>query len=217
VKIYVFAIVFALAVAATGSMNAQESTPKASLHVWNDTFASTSGAVVYPQYGWQLKVPTGTFSGYGLGSAVPHQEFFTNHLVIYTPQVAPWFSVHTETGGNPNAGAHFFQIGPRINVTSAIPKLKKPLDHLFITALPRFEGVRPNNLLVAGGTNNFKVTKTVSVSIEGYRRFFPRGGYYGEYWVLAHPQSTPHLSWGMFTANDSNQKVVVGFGGRLAF
>jgi hypothetical protein len=62
---------------------------------------------------------------------------FTNHLVVYSPPKLSWFSVHTETGGYPTHDLGFFQVGPRINFTEAVPQLKKPLHHLFVTVLPR--------------------------------------------------------------------------------
>jgi hypothetical protein len=214
VRVIALAIVFALALAATG-LNAQEP-PRASLHVWSDQFGGVDGATFYPQYGWSVKIPTGTMSGFGFAEVAPYEPFFTNHLVVYTPSAATWFSVHTETGGNPNKGKHFFQIGPRFNLTNAIPALKKPMDHLFVAVLPRYEGVRPNNLLVAGATNPFKVTKNLKGSIEGFRRFFPHGAYYGEYWVLVHPKPTPRLSLGAFILNDSSSHTSVGFGARFS-
>ena len=214
-KIRIFAIVFAVAVIAMGSSLAQEA-PKASLHLFSDQFGGADGAVFYPQYAWHVKVPTGTASGYGFGEVAPYEEFFTNHLVILTPDKAPWFSVHAEIGGKPNLGLSFVQIGPRINLTSAIPWLARPMDHAFFTALPRWEGIRPNNALLAGATNRFKVTNNLQASIEGYRRFFPHGGYYGEYWLLAHPKKTPHLSPGIFILNDSSSTTSVGLGMRLS-
>lgn len=214
-KVILAVLVALTAVAATG-MDAQESNPKAALHVFADGFCGNEGCVAYPQYAWMAKTPVGTTSGYGFVEAAPHEPFFVNNLVIITPTAAPWFSVHSEIGGKPNLGLSFVQVGPRVNVTKAIPKLGKPMDHLFVTVLPRFEGIRPNNLLLAGATNPLKVTKDLSVSIEGYRRFFPHNGYYGEYWILAHPSKTPRLSWGMFILNDSSSTTSVGFGGRIS-
>ncbi len=88
-KCNVLAIVLTLAVAATG-LNAQE-TPKASLHVFSDQFGGNYGAVFYPQYVWNAKMPTGTIGGYGFGEVAPYEAFFTNHLVVYTPRMAPGF------------------------------------------------------------------------------------------------------------------------------
>lgn len=212
-KLNVLAIVIMLAVA-TG-LNAQD-TPRASLHLFSDQFVGDEGVVLYPQYAWNFRIPTGNIGGYGFAEVAPYEPLFTNHLVVYTPSVMTWFSVHTETGGAPIKGTHFFQVGPRINVVNAIPKLKKSMNQIFIAALPRCEGVRPNNILLAGATNRFKITKTLRGSLEGYRRFFPHGAYYGEYWILVHPEKTPHFSWGMFILNDSNQKVSVGFGARIS-
>jgi hypothetical protein len=194
---------------------AQDDTPKASLHVWSDFFGGNQGAVLYPQYAWGVTTPIGNFSGFGFIEVAPHEPLFTNHLAVYTPPQASWFSIHTETGGLPDKGLSFFQIGPRLNATAMVPKLKKPLHHLFITALPRFEGVRPNNILLAGATNRFKITNGLQGSIEGYRRFFPHRPDYAEYWFLVHPKATPHLSWSAFVLNDGS-RVSVGFGARVS-
>lgn len=107
-----------------------------------------------------------------------------------------WFSVQTETGGFPTHNLGFFQVGPRINVTEAIPKLRKPLAGLFVTALPRFIGIRPNNILVGGATNSKKV-KSIEVWGEGYRRFFPDGSGYGEYWLMVKPTRNSPVSFGI--------------------
>lgn len=213
-KLRILVVAFSFTVIAMG-LFAQE-TPKASLHLFSDEFAGADGAVFYPQYAWILKVPIGMASGYGSGEVAPYEDFFTNHLVIYTPSFATWFSVHTETGGYPNKGMHFFQIGPRINVPNAIPAIKKPIDHLFVTALPRFIGVRPNNILVAGATNQFKLGRNAQWWIEAYCRFFPQGQHYNEDWFLVHPKQTPHVSWGVFILNDTSSHTSVGFGGRLS-
>lgn len=204
------AIVFLLVLAA----NAQE--PKVSFHAWSDFFGGNQGVVLYPQYAWSAKTPVGNLNGFGFVEVAPHEPFFTNHLAVFTPKAASWFSVHTETGGLPRAGLGFFQIGPRLNATAMIPKLKKPLHHLFVTALPRFEGIRPNNILVAGATNRFHIGHRLEGSVEGYRRFFPHRPDYAEYWLLAHPKATPHFSWAVFVLNDGN-RVSVGFGTRISF
>lgn len=213
-KRIVLTIALTLAVAATG-LHAQE-TPKASLHLYSDQFGGSDGAVFYPQYAWNVKIPTGRMSGYGFGEVAPYEPFFTNHLIIYTPNFASWFSVHTEVGGAPNKGTHFVQIGPRINPIAIAPQLKKPMAFMFVTALPRFEGVRPNNLLVAGGTNTFVLNKNLGWHIESYIRIFPGGSYYNENWVLIHPKRTPHFLPGLFVLNDSSEKVSVGFGLRIS-
>ena len=75
--------------ALTASASAQESPRAASLHVWSDEFGGKDGAVIYPQYGWSLKVPGGRATGYGFGEVAPYEKLFTNHLVILTPSVAP--------------------------------------------------------------------------------------------------------------------------------
>jgi hypothetical protein len=208
-------LAIAAMISITTGVYAQE-VARTSLHIWTDQFGSSGGVVIYPQYSWSVKVPTGCIGGYGFVETAPHEELFTNNLAIYTPAHAPWYSVHTETGGNPNAGTSFFQLGPRVNVVNSIPWLKRPMDHLFFAALPRFKGVRPNNLLIAGATNSFAVTKTLQGSVEGYNRFLTQGAYYGEYWFLVRNKRTPHTSLGLFILNDSAKRVIVGFGGRIS-
>ena len=207
-------IVLALAIAIAA--NAQEPPKTAYLHAWSDVFGSYDGAVLYPQYAWGVTTPIGNFNGYGFIEAAPHEPLFTNHLAVFTPKPAAWFSVHTETGGLPDKGLSFFQVGPRINVAEVAPKIRKPLQYLFVAALPRSEGIRPNNLLVAGATNHFKITDGVEGSFEGYRRFFPHRPDYAEYWFLVHPKATPHLSWSVFVLNDG-RRFSVGGGARVSF
>jgi len=150
----------------------QENIAPTTAHVWLDTFGGSQGAVVYPQYGWSVATAAGNFSGFGFVEVAPREQLFTNHLVIYTPSSLKWLSVHTETRGVPRAGLSFFQVGPRVNFTEAIPKLNKPLNRLFFVALPSLAGIRTNNLLLAGATNRYAITESVQVSVEGYRRFF---------------------------------------------
>ena len=208
-----FTVVFASVISVT-ALHAEEPS-NVTFHVWTDLFGGSQGAVVYPQYAWDAKTPIGDFGGYGFVEVAPHEPLFTNHLVIYTPNQTPWFSIHTETGGIPNKGLNFFQIGPRLNVTKILPSLKKPMHHLFVTALPRFEGIRHNNVLVAGATNQMTIMRGLKLSVEGYRRSFAHGYGYGEYWILVHPKATPHLSLGTFIHDDGGH-VSVGFGTRIS-
>lgn len=174
--------------------------------MWLDVFGGPQGAVVYPQYGWSLKAGLGNLNGYGFVEVAPHEPLFTNHLVIYTPTKLPQFSVHTETGGIPRKSLGFFQVAPRLNIHETIPALKRPLHHLFVAALPRFIGIRPNNLLISAGTNRFGIAPGVQASIEGYRRFF--GGSrpdYGEYWFMVHPKKMGHLGFGVFLLQDGSR------------
>jgi hypothetical protein len=169
-------------------------------------FGGSQGVVLYPQYGWSLKIPSGTLGGYGFVESAPHEPFFTNHLIVYTPSAAKFFSVHTETGGIPAKTLGFHQIGPRMNIHEAVPALKKPLQRLFVAALPRFIGIRPNNLLVASATNRFKVTRHAEASIEGYRRFFPGNRPdYAEYWFLVHPKCMKRFSFATFVLHDGRR------------
>jgi hypothetical protein len=173
--------------------------PKATGQVFLDVFGGSEGVVVYPQYSWGLEIPTGSLGGYGFVEVAPHEPFFTNHLVVYTPSSAKQFSVHTETGGIPKDGLSFFQVGPRLNLHETIPALKTPLHHFFVAALPHVAGIRPHNLLVAAATNRFKLTSSLEVSIEGYRRIFGDNvPDYGEYWFLLHPEKTRPFSFGVF-------------------
>jgi hypothetical protein len=201
-------IVFILAAA----LSAQES--NAQMHLWVDSFGTNHGAVLYPQYSWSVKTSAGNLSGFGFVEVAPHEPFFTNHLVVFTPEPMAWFSIHTETGGLPRKDLGFFQISPRFNLHEVFPKVKKPMAFVFVTALPRFIGIRPNNLLVAAGTNQFYIGK-IPFSTNGYRRFF--AGHrpdYAEYWFMAHPKQLKPLSLGAFVLHSGN-KVSIGVGLRL--
>lgn len=195
---------------------AQEA-PKAFVHVWAEGFVTPRGAILYPQYAWGITTPKGNVNGFGFVESTPGERMFSNHLVWYTPPKTSWFSVHTETGGFPAHNLGFFQVGPRINVTEAIPRLKKPLARLFITALPRFIGIRPNNILVGGATNSVKVKiKSIEMWGEGYRRFFPDGSGYGEYWLMFKPNSKSHFSFGVIGHHVTNNSYP-GVGMRIVF
>ena len=194
-----------LATTNTAVAQTNDNPPPATGSVWLDLFAGPDGIVIYPQYGWSLKTDVGDFSGYGFVEVAPKEPFFTNHLVIYTPKKMPQFSVHTETGGIPLKSLGFVQVGPRLNVHETVPVLKKPLSYLFVTALPHLVGIRPDNLLIAGATNRFKVAG-IKMSVEGYRRFFGDDAPdYSEYWLLIHPEGTKHLSFGVFLLQDGSR------------
>jgi hypothetical protein len=75
-------------------------------------------------------------------------------------------------------------------------------------------GIRPNNILVAGATNSVKIKK-VAVWGEAYRRFFPHGPAYGEYWVLAKPTPKSPVSFGVL-AHHNGDNSYVGLGVRLS-
>lgn len=193
-----------------------EEPPKATLHAWGDAFGLSQGAILYPQYAWSVKTSAIAINGYGFVESTPNERMFSNHLVWYTPTKAPWFSVHTETGGFPAHNLGFHQIGPRINTTEAIPQLKKPLARLFVAVLPRFIGIRPNNLLVAGATNPVKFKKA-EVWTEAYYRFFPSGHPYGEWWILVKPKPTSRFSYGALIHHVGGDNNYVGFGLRASF
>lgn len=203
---YLFLSIIAFVTLSGVAMAQTNNPPQATGSVWLDTFGGPQGAVIYPQYGWGLKTSAGNFSGYGFIEVAPHEPLFTNHLLIYTPTKIPQFSIQTETGGIPGKSLGFFQIGPRWNIHETIPILKRPMHYLFIAVLPRFIGIRPNNMLIAGGTNRFKVAHDIQASIEGYHRFF--GGDhpdYSEYWFMVHPKKTGHVSFGAFLLQDGSR------------
>lgn len=184
--------------------------PQATGSAWLDLFASPDGVVVYPQYGWSVRTSAGGFSGYGFVESAPHEPFFTNHLVVYTPPKMPWLSVYTEMGGAPAKSSWFFQAGPRVNLHEAFTPLKKPAQNLFVAALPR-STTRPDNYLVAGATNRFRIARGVQVSVEGFRRFFPgKHPDYGEYWFLVHPQKTKHISFAAHLLHDGDRMLLSG-------
>lgn len=192
-----------------------QDTPKATLNIWTEGFATSQGAIIYPQYAWGMKTSGGNVNGFGFVESTPNERMFSNHLVWYTPPKINWLSIHTETGGFPAHSLGFFQLGPRVNVTEAIPKLKKPLARLFVTALPRFVGIRPKNILVGGATNSVKV-KGFAVWVEGYRRFFPDGSGYGEYWLMTKPNSKSPVSFGVIGHHVTGNSYI-GVGLRVSF
>jgi len=97
-----YSIFFLLLFLATTAA-AQNNTPRATGSVWLDVFGGPQGAVIYPQYSWNVNTRAGSIGGYGFLEVAPHELLFTNHLVIYTPPKR-WFSIHTETGGIPLRG-----------------------------------------------------------------------------------------------------------------
>jgi len=185
--------------------------PQFSETVYLDTFGGADGVVFYPQYGWSLRTKAGNLSGYGFIEVAPKEPTFTNHLVIYTSPKAPMVSVHTETGGIPHLKKGFFQVGPRFNATAAAPKALRSMQYLFVTYLPHVSGIRPNNLLIAGGTKQFQVRPGLKVSAEGYRRVFGNNrADYSEYWLLLHPAKTKHVSFGAFVLKDGSRTSLFG-------
>jgi hypothetical protein len=205
---HLIAFLFALVVAAGEN-------PKATLHTWTDTFGLSQGVILYPQYAWSVKTSTVAVNGFGFVESAPHERLFTNNLVWFTPTQAKWFSVHTETGGFPAHNLGFYQIGARVNTTEMIPRLKKPLARLFVAALPRFIGIRPNNILVAGATNPVKI-KRAEIWTEAYYRFFPSGHPYGEWWFLIKPKPTSRFSYGALV-HHTGKNNYVGVGFRASF
>lgn len=180
------------------------------LQVWADVFGTHRGVVFYPQYAWKY----GSFNGFGFAEVAPGEKMFVNNLVVYTPKQIPWFSVHTETGGYPVHSQGFFQLGPRVNVLKIFPRLSKPFANVFIAPLPRFIGIRPNNVLIAGSTKPFRLSGVVLWG-EGYRRIFSQGPAYGEYWFLASKKQSP-FSVGLFI-HDHGGNRYVGCGVRYKF
>ncbi len=188
---------------------------KAAFHTWVDAFGSNQGAILYPQYSWELKTSGGNINGYGFVESTPHERAFSNHLVWYTPPKMAWFSAHTETGGFPWHNLGFFQVGPRFHLTKIVPYLGKPMARMSVVVLPRFIGIRPNNLLINGATNVVKL-KGFDIWAESYYRFFPKGHPYGETWVLSRPERS-RIAFGILIHNPGNGNNYVGFGIRTNF
>jgi len=182
-------------------------------HVWIDGFALDKGVVLYPQYSWNATTPAGSFNGYGFIESTPGERVFANNLMIYTPRNIDWFSIHVEVGGFPAHDLGFHQIGPRININEAVPGLKKSFPRLFVAVLPRFIGIRPNNILVAGASKPVSIRNT-DVWVEGYSRFFPKGLPYGEYWVMLKRKEFGRFSVGALV-HTADKHTYVGFGLRI--
>lgn len=168
--------------------------------IWLDLFEGPAGSVLYPQYAWELKSRAGTLWGYGFLEAAPHEPGFTNNLVVYVPARLPQFSLWTETGGAPHVQDGFlFQVGPALNVQEVIPPLKRVVGGLFVAQLPSLGNARPPNTLIAGETKRFPFLAGSTISLKGFRRFFPgKRADYSEYWILVHPKRTKHISVGVF-------------------
>lgn len=191
-----------------GSASAQSSSQlPISGSTWVEVFVGPDGTVLYPQYAWATDGLLGNLSGYGFVEEAPREPFFTNHLVVYCPPKSP-LCAHTETGGAPGRDTFHIQAGPRINVHTLVPALRKTLTHLFVTQLPGFVGGRPPNTLLAGGTKKFRVAPKLTASIEGYRRFFPgERPDYSEYWLLLHPEWRAPVGFGTFVLHDGRSVV----------
>ena len=212
-KTPIYAILFALI--ATAAVSAQSGDQKATGSVWLDVFGGTRGVVVYPQYAWSVPTSAGKFGGFGFVESAPGELFFTNHLVNFTPKAASWFTAHGEIGGIPAKGKAFVQLGPRINLHKAIPKLEKAMPRLFVAYLPELRGIRTRNLLISGATREFPIVgKRVTASVEGYDRIFD-GHSYGEAWLLCHVRSWKHITPAAFVIRDTG-RYVVSFGLRIA-
>lgn len=199
----------------SGLVLTAQDNPKATFHAWVDSFGLNRGTILYPQYAWSVKTPGTTIRGFGFIASTPGERSFSNHLIWLTPDKAKWFSVHTETGGFPFHDLGFFQVGPRVNITEAVPRLKKPLARLFVTALPRFIGIRPNNILVAGATNPLKLGK-IQIWDESYYRFFPKGPPYGEHWILAKFKPKSKIAFGLLYHHNGKNSYP-GLGLRYSF
>ena len=220
-------LVLALLAAAPAAAQTNGSTPSVSGKPWFDLFAGRGGTVIYPQYNLRVETRRLVLTGYGFWERAPQEPDFTNHVNTVTWSRVPQFSLRTETGGRvrefwvrtdrgdffPIPPAAFFQIGPQVNLHKVFPL--PGVDYLVASYLPALAGIRTNNTLLAGGTKPLQLGP-VSVTLEGYRRFFPDGGPdYAEYWFLAHPARLKHVSLGAFLLTDGKAKHLL-LGGRLS-
>ena len=176
--------------------------------VWVDLFLGPDGDVIYPQYAFAVDTRVGNATGYGFLERAPGEPLFTNHVNTFVPSLlASKLAVRTEIGGATAQSVYFFQVGPQVQLHEVVLPLKKVMGYLILSYLPNLAGRRPSNTIFAGGTRHFKITDSVEVSFEGYRRFFSKGGAdYSEYWVLVYPARTKHVSFGGFLLQDGGEK-----------
>lgn len=206
---------------------AQTDTPAVSGHPFFDYFVGPDGSVIYPQYVFKVDTSKVVVTGYGFYEGAPNEPWFSNHVNTFTWTRAPQLSLRTEVGGrvldftvhtpagNVNVPpAAFFQIGPQVNVHRVFHL--KGADYLVVSYLPHLAGIRPDNWILAGGTKPIPLGKSMTFSIEGYRRFFSDGGPdYSEYWFLANHTRLKHVSLGAFLLQDGEVKSFA-FGGRIS-
>lgn len=152
----------------------QESTPRATGSVWLEAFANRQGVLVAPYYAWAIETPAGRASGLGFAESAPHEELFSNHLVAWSFAGAEWIAIHAEMGGNPAHQKGFVQVGARASLGKVIPAVAKAgsLSVAFLPGNATVVGTRPSNLLVMGATKEVHLTSKISVSAEGFARFF---------------------------------------------
>ncbi|TSC77938.1 MAG: hypothetical protein G01um101424_72 [Parcubacteria group bacterium Gr01-1014_24] len=81
--------------------------------------------------------------------------------------------------------------------------------------LPALAGIRPNNTILAGGTRKFGLGSTLAVSGEGYRRFFPDGADYSEFWMFVGVERMKHFTPAVFILTDGEAKSFA-IGGRFS-
>lgn len=179
-------------------------------HFWIDTFALNKGIIFYPQYSYELNTNIGKFNGYGFIESTPGEQSFANNLFVYTPKgTRNIFSIHNEIGGFLFHNKYFFQSGPRVNIGNI--KTNKIISNMFITFLPKFYGIRPNNVLIAGSTKPL-IYKNNNFWLEGYRRF-SSGGDYAEYWLLYSREKSKVGYGALIHRNGKNSYI--GYGIRL--
>ena len=206
-------LLFAVALTA----NAQ-SPEKASGNAWLDLFGGPNGTVVYPQYAWKVPTSIGTMSGYGFLEVAPYEKLFQNNLVVFTPKPMAWFSVHAEIGDLPAHWKGFVQVGPRVNLHNAVPKLAKVLPSLWVAYLPELRGIRTTNLVAAGATRQFPIIgQKFTAHLEGFDRIFGTFDY-GEVWAVGHVRGLKHLEPVAHVIRDSTRRATytVDFGFRLS-
>lgn len=198
--------------------------PTISGKVWLDLFASTDGAVVYPQYSFKVNGSWLTVTGYGFWEKAPNEPDFTNHVNTLTHARLPFLSLRTEIGGRVRKfvkkggdvvpPATFFQVGPQANLHKVFPL--KGVDSLVVSYLPALAGIRPNNTILAGGTKKLGLGASgATIAAEGYHRFFPNGDDYSEYWLYLGVKRFKHFTPAVFMLKDGKVETFA-VGGRFS-
>ncbi len=194
-----------LILAAALAAHAQQGDPQATGNVWLDIGGGRAGALVYPQYKYSLPIEGGVIAGYGFCETAPYEEVFCNNLILVTGTDLPWLTTQMETGGLPAHAKGFFQVGPRVNLQELVPKLKRFTPNLFVAYMPKLAGIRTNNFLIAGATNQLPIIGTLLTShVEAFNRTFSTFSY-GEAWLVFHVNTWDRVEPLLHVIRDSSR------------
>lgn len=206
-----FSIVLVLLVLSQVSVFAQAS-PFLSGNIWLDLFGGPEGVVIYPQYSFKLSGPV-VVTGFGFWERAPGEPDFSNHVNTFTWARIPGLSLRTEVGGRLRPYAGFMQVAPQLNLHRVLPM--SGIDYLVVSYLPAFVGIRTGHTLIAGGTQKLRLGSGVSISAEGYRRFFPGKPDYTEVWGFISVERLKYFTPAVFVLVDGRDKSFA-VGGRFA-